>query len=89
MTPDLINGCFELLASSFLFLHVRRIFKDKQVKGVSIVATVFFTTWGWWNIFFYPVVGLWWSFWGGVPVVVMNSLWVYGMWKYRERKEGR
>ena len=88
MTPDMINGCFKLLASSFLFLHVRQIFKDKEVKGASWVATVFFVSWSAWNCAFYPMVSLWWSFWGGVPVVAMNSLWVYGMWKYRERKEG-
>jgi hypothetical protein len=88
-TLDLINGLFELGATPFLFLHVRRVFLDKQVKGASIYATVFFVTWGFWNcLLFYPLFGLWWSFWGGVPVVAMNSLWLCGMWKYQERKEG-
>lgn len=80
---DMINGLFELLGSPFLFLHVRRVFKDKQVKGASMVACGFFTVWSVWNCVFYPSQGLWMSFYGGIPVLAMNLLWLYGMIKYR------
>lgn len=83
MTPDMINGSFEFLAAFFLMFHIRRVFKDKEVKGASIVATTFFTAWGFWNLFYYPHLGQWFSFYGGLAIVSMNFLWLYGMWRYR------
>ena len=80
---DLINGSFELFASLFIFLHIRRVFIDKEVKGVSITATAFFMLWGYWNLYYYPSLNQWCSFAGGVSVVSMNTIWVYGLWRYR------
>ena len=42
MTPDLINGTFELCGSYFIWLHIRQVLKDKKVAGVSVLATGFF-----------------------------------------------
>lgn len=86
MSPDLFNGLFEILASPFLFLHVRRVWKDKDVAGCSLTACAFFTAWGWWNLYFYPSQGLWLSFWGGIPVLAMNCAWFAGMLKFRRRR---
>lgn len=84
VSGDLINGLFELIGAAFILDHVRTLYRDKQVKGVSIVATVFFASWGFWNLYYYPSLGQWWSFLGGLAIVSANSLWI-GMMIYYKR----
>jgi hypothetical protein len=87
MTADQGNGCFEALAGLMVLLHCRAAWRAKQVRGVSIWATVFFTTWGLWNAaFYYPNLAQWWSFAGGLFVLAANVWWIVLMVKYRERK---
>ncbi len=83
MTPDLINGLFELLGAAFVGLTCRRILIDRQCKGVSVWQAAYFTSWGFWNLFFYPHVGQWLSFWGGIAVVLVNTTWLGLMVRYR------
>lgn len=83
--PDLINGLFELLGGFLLWTNVQRAFKDKAFKGVAIVPTAFFTVWGLWNLYFYPHLGQWLSFFGGLNIVFANSIWVGQMIYYRKQ----
>jgi uncharacterized membrane protein YfcA len=83
---DLVNGLFELLAGVFVLMHCRQLYKDKMVRGASVVATIFFTTWGFWNLYYYPSLEQWFSFVGGLGIVAANALWV-GMMLYYIRKE--
>lgn len=76
MTPDFINGLFEFFGGVLLWLNVRRLWRDRSVKGVSWVPVVFWAAWGAWNLFFYPAVGCWWSFAGGLFVVTANAAWL-------------
>jgi len=86
--PDLINGLFEFFAGFFILLHCRRLYKDKKVRGVSIVAIIFFTSWGFWNLFYYPHLGQWISFFGGLFIVSANSVWIWMMVYYlRQEKQ--
>ena len=85
---DYINATFELLAGGFVLVHCRRVMKDKQVKGVSIVATSFFALWGFWNLYYYPSLGQWWSLWGGLSVVTANCVRVALMVRYRNSPVG-
>lgn len=85
MTPDAINGLFELLGSVFVGMSCWRLYCDKQVKGLSMIHPAFFTAWGYWNLVFYPAVGAWWSFYGGIGVTVVNSLWIAMMIYYKRR----
>ncbi len=84
LISDFINGSFEFAGSFFLFINCLRTMKDKKVKGVSIISTSFFASWGIWNLYYYPSLGQWWSFFGGVSIVVMNIFWVCLMIKYRK-----
>ena len=59
-----------------------------MVRGVSWMATTFFTSWGYWNLYYYPHLDQWWSFAGGVLIVVANTLWI-GMMIYYIRQESR
>lgn len=82
--PDLIMGLFEIGGSVAIWGNVCRILKDKQVRGVSPWATAFFTSWGFWNVYYYPHLGQWLAFWGGMPIVAGNVTWLYLMWRYRK-----
>jgi len=74
--PDLINGNFEFIAGILLWLNVFRVYRDKQIQGIHIFPTAFFALWGFWNLFYYPHLGQWLSFVGGIMVVVPNTIWV-------------
>jgi len=73
---DVINGLLELLGGCFIWLSCKRLYEDKQVKGVSMLHFTFFCFWGWWNLFYYPTLNQWMSFFGGLNVVAANTLWV-------------
>jgi len=83
---DLVNASFEFMASLMIINHCRVLIKDQQVKGVSVISTIFFTIWVFWNLYYYPSLGQWWSFLGGVLMVFANSLWVFLMIRYRGKK---
>jgi len=73
--PDLVNGSYELIAGVFLAFSCFRLYKDKEVKGWPISTTIFFTSWGYWNLWYYPHLNQWLSFFGGIAVVIFNTLW--------------
>lgn len=82
--PDLVNGAFETLGAASIWMHVRRIMRDKQSRGVDPFATGFFTCWGFWNLYYYPHLAQWASFTGGLFIVTGNGVWLYFMWRYRK-----
>jgi hypothetical protein len=83
--PDIINASFESLAGLMIILHCKRVLKDKCVKGVSILATCFFAAWGFWNLYYYPFLGQWWSFVGGISVFTANCIWIGLMIYYKNK----
>lgn len=82
MTNDLINGLFELAAAIFILNHCRVLYAHKCVRGVSVLSSMFFMSWGFWNLFFYPFLGQLWSFWGGVAVVIANFIYTGMLYYY-------
>jgi hypothetical protein len=74
--PDIINGCFEFLGGCLVWMNCQRLYRDKEVKGVYLPATAIFGAWGLWNLFYYPHLGQWASFTGGVVLVLGNLTWV-------------
>ena len=75
MWPDATNGLFECLGGWFVVLNIWKLLKDKQVKGIHWGSTFFFTTWGLWNLWYYPHLGQWVSFAGGVFICTANIVW--------------
>lgn len=73
---DVINGCFECLGGLLCWLNVVKLMRDKRVLGVYWPVQAFFAAWGWWNLYYYPSLGQWFSFFGGVILVIGNTLWV-------------
>jgi hypothetical protein len=86
MTGDVINSLFEMFGGLMVFNHCRVVWRDKAVAGVSIISTVFFTAWGFWNLYYYPSLNQWWSFIGGIVIVIMNVIWVSLMLRYRKSR---
>jgi hypothetical protein len=73
---DTINGLFEMTGAVLCWVNVVRILRDRQVKGVSWAVSAFFSLWGFWNLYYYPSLGQWASFAGGVALVTANTTWV-------------
>jgi len=65
ISNDLINGSWELVGGGLLMRNCWLLYKEKQVKGVSAATTAFFTSWGMWNLVYYPSLDQWFSFAGG------------------------
>lgn len=86
MTPDLINGLFELGGALTLCLNVRALWRDRGISGVHWGPVAFFSAWGVWNLFYYPSLGQRFSFAGGVCVVTVNLVWLGLLtWLTRDR----
>lgn len=83
MSPDQINALFELVGGIFLWKNFAQLRKDKMLRGVHWVPIMFFASWGYWNLFYYPHLGQWWSFAGGLNIVAANTAWLVLAWKYR------
>lgn len=83
MTPDLLNGLFEFFAGISVLFNVLRLYKDKVLKGFDWRTTAFFTSWGFYNLFYYPHLGQWLSFTGGLCIVTFNCIWLTMCYRYR------
>lgn len=84
---DLTNGAFEFAGSLAVWMNVRALLRDREVKGVRVGVFVFFASWGVWNLYYYPSLGQWASFAGGVSIVVANVVWVVLAIRYGLHKE--
>ena len=83
--PDVINGSYEFLGGIFMLLNCIKIYHDKKVKGISILSMAFFSSWAWWNIYYYPHLNQWISFIGGLLIALTNTIW-FVMSIYYSRK---
>lgn len=88
-TPDIINACFEFVAAFMLVRNCIFTYKAKTVTGVSILSTIFFASWGYWNIYYYPHLDQTLSFVAGILVTIVNSIWVGQMIYYHKLNKGK
>jgi hypothetical protein len=86
--PDLINGLFELGGSVVLWLNVVQTYRDKGYRGVTAASTFFFSAWGYWNLYYYPSLNQWVSFFAGISIVAANTTW-FGLMLYYGHTELR
>lgn len=91
MTPDMINGTFEGVGAVLMLLNIYRLYRDKMVRGVHWSPVLFWTSWGLWNLYYYPHLGQPISFYAGCALVAANGVWLAQMLYYlrRERLSGR
>ncbi len=84
---DTLNGLFELMGGFFILPSVIRLWKDKKVRGVSWIHVLYFSTWGYWNLYYYPHLEQWLSFSGGIFLVIVNSIWAVQMIYYIKKEK--
>jgi len=82
--PDFINGLYEGIGSLMVWLNVRTIYRDKQVKGIYLGSMLFFTSWSLWNLYYYPSLHQWLSFSGGISLALANVAWTILAFKYKK-----
>ena len=60
--------------------------RDKRVHGFSIFTPIFFTSWGWWNIAYYPHLDQFYSTIAAAALALVNSIYLVLVFKYRTVK---
>lgn len=76
MRQDNLNGLFEFCSGFFILLHCLKMYQDGNVQGVSLLATVYFTVWSYWNLHYYPHLKQRRSFVGGIFTAITHTLWL-------------
>ena len=87
--PDMINGSFEFIAAPFILLSIFKLRREKEVRGVSYLHVAYFTSWSFWNLFYYPHLGQWASFVGGILVAFINFIWLIQLIYYTSLEKKR
>ncbi len=80
---DIVNALYEAGASIAVLNHCRVLSAQKKVHGMSIASVVFFTSWGFWNMYYYHSLGQTFSWAAGFLVCAANCYYVYLLLKYR------
>lgn len=84
MTPDRINAVFEYVGvAAALFNSFALIWDNGNIAGVSITSQVFFTLWGFWNLYYYPHLGQRASAIAAFALVLANCTWLMLVLAYR------
>jgi len=79
---DAINGAFEVLGAIFVFLSIQRLYADKLVRGVHWAAVAYFSSWGAWNLYYYPSLDQWASFFGAIAICSANTIYLCMIFYY-------
>lgn len=80
--PDAVNGTFEFGIGVLALKNVQALARDQVVKGVHWGVTAWAGLWGIWNLYYYPHLGQWLSFAGGLTIVSINLLWLAMVFYY-------
>ena len=83
---DIINGSYAIFGVPFIILNIIKLYKDKEVRGVSWIYTGYFVTLGFWNLYYWGFLDQWFSFYSGLAILVSNIVWMCQM-IYYNRKE--
>jgi hypothetical protein len=86
MNNDLVNGLFECSGGILVWFNVFKLIRDKKVMGLYLPVSIFFTSWGVWNIYYYPSLNQMYSFYGGVLLAAANIVWISLAYYYKSKK---
>lgn len=73
---DKVNGAFEAFGAYAVWMNVRRLLRDRDVKGITWQYQGVFWLWGVWNVLYYPSLDQMFSFGAGVVLVLGNFVWL-------------
>lgn len=74
---DIINSMFIFGGAGYAFANAYKLWKDKQVHGIFISSTVFFTIWTFWSTFYYYTLEQWFSLVFNILMAVGDIVWVF------------
>jgi hypothetical protein len=74
--PDIINAMFEMGGVFAISASILKLLRDREIRGYSWYTLAFFTSWGVWNVFYYPHLGQMWSFYAGIAVLLTNVVYL-------------
>ncbi|WP_167632472.1 hypothetical protein [Mariprofundus ferrooxydans] len=80
---DAINALFEFGVFLAVVPSILALLRDRQVRGMSLLTPLFFTSWGFWNIFYYPHLDQFWSAAAAVLLTITNSIYLVLLLKYK------
>lgn len=82
MSPDVVNGAFELAGAIVIGRQCFHVLRDREVAGVRWTLPGFFWLWGLWNLFYYPSLQQPWSFAGACLVFLTHSCYAILLWRF-------
>ena len=59
---DSVNAGFELSCAILLWINVRTLYKDKQIKGIALSPNFLYLVGGLWDLYYDPFLNQWISF---------------------------
>ena len=83
---DLIHGTFGIAITIFTILNIIKLYKDKKVRGVSILFPIYLCIFNTWNIFYLFNLHQILASISGILVLIVNSIWL-GQMIYYLKKE--
>ena len=90
---DLVNGCFEIVGAIAAWLNVLVYLRHRALQGVFWPSTLFYTSWGCWNLIYYSALSQPISFYAGIALTSGSGLWVllvaYDKWRASGRSVSR
>ncbi len=86
MSNDQINALFELGSAILGCTNIYKTYIDKGVKGYNYGVLIFYTLWCFYNFYFYPMNDLWYSFYAGIAIGLVNMIWLIEILYYKSKE---
>jgi hypothetical protein len=86
MTPDHVNAAFEVAGSVAVWMNFLAILKDRGYAGTRIPMMAFFTSWGFWNLYYYSHLLQWYSLYASLLLTGGNCAVVSAMLYFGRKK---
>ena len=83
---DLLNAFFPFVGCFFVILNIKKLYQDKEVKGIQWYSPLFFYTGQLVNVYFMFYLNQWASFIGGLLLYIICMVWFcmmiyYNFWR--------
>lgn len=85
ISPDTINGLFQLGGAVVELYDVYLLRRDKVVRGIHYSTVAFFMVWAIWSLAYYYMIHQWFSLTGACVLTAASLWWLELLIKYRRR----
>jgi predicted double-glycine peptidase len=72
---DITNSAFEFFGLFIIIYNCIVLYKDKEIKGISILSGIYFFIWSTWNLFYYLSINHLFSLIIGILISIANITW--------------